>query len=254
MAVAFKYDSVISAESIERSYLITASSDADAYTQLVAHASCPYTLAGASVLLYRRYPVVKHIGGGYYESTVQWGLADQFADVSFSTSGGQQLVTQSLNTQIFGPDAPNHLGQIGVTKNGVEGVQITVPVFQWSESHLLENAVVTESYIDSLYTMTGTTNDATWRGKPQGEVLFMGATGQRRSADDWSLTFTFSRSQNVTSLTVGDITGINKKGWEYMWVKYVDDTDINDYLIRKPIGVYVERVYEESDFSDLGID
>ena len=82
----------------------------------------------------------------------------------------------------------------------------------------------------------------------------MGATGQRRSADDWSLTFTFSRSQNVTSLTVGDITGINKKGWEYMWVKYVDDTDINDYLIRKPIGVYVERVYEESDFSDLGID
>ena len=39
-----------------------------------------------------------------------------------------------------------------------------------------------------------------------------------------------------------------------MWVKYVDDTDINDYLIRKPIGVYVERVYAESDFSALGID
>ena len=59
---------------------------------------------------------------------------------------------------------------------------------------------------------------------------------------------------NKTGLTVGDITDIDKKGWEYMWVRYADAEDATaKAIVKKPVAVYVEKVYEEGDFSGLGI-
>lgn len=53
---------------------------------------------------------------------------------------------------------------------------------------------------------------------------------------------------------MGNITGISKKGWEYLWVRYVDAEDAAaKAFVKKPQAVYVERVYEEGDFSGLGI-
>jgi hypothetical protein len=56
----------------------------------------------------------------------------------------------------------------------------------------------------------------------------------------------------VTNQTVGSITGISKKGHEYLWVRYEDSIDSNA-LLKKPKAVYVNSVYRESDFSALGI-
>ena len=87
-----------------------------------------------------------------------------------------------------------------------------------------------------------------------GEVLFMGASGSKRGSDDWEITFRFAASPNKTGLTVGDIVGIDKKGWEYMWVRYADAEDAAaKAIVKKPVAVYVEKVYEEGDFSTLGI-
>ena len=53
---------------------------------------------------------------------------------------------------------------------------------------------------------------------------------------------------------MGDITGIDKKGWEYLWVQYADDVDaVKKQLIKKPVAVYIEKVYESALFSALGI-
>jgi hypothetical protein len=53
---------------------------------------------------------------------------------------------------------------------------------------------------------------------------------------------------------LGNITGINKQGWHYLWVRFDDDEDSSaKTLIKKPIAAYVERVYEYGDFSALGI-
>jgi hypothetical protein len=53
---------------------------------------------------------------------------------------------------------------------------------------------------------------------------------------------------------VGPISNINKKGWEYLWVRYADSEDANaKMLVKKPVAVYIERVYEEGDFAALGI-
>ena len=59
-------------------------------------------------------------------------------------------------------------------------------------------------------------------------------------------------SPNMSNLTVGDITNINKKGWEYLWVRYGDAEDTAaKTLIKKPTAVYVEKVYEQGDFGAL---
>ena len=59
-------------------------------------------------------------------------------------------------------------------------------------------------------------------------------------------TFSSSLSQFISNASV------NKKGWEYVWVRYADAED-QDVLVKQPIAVYVERVYEEGDFAALGI-
>ncbi len=85
-------------------------------------------------------------------------------------------------------------------------------------------------------------------------MLFLGASGTKRGGGDWEITFRFAASRNRTNLTIGDITGISKKGWEYLWVRYADAEDANaKALIKKPVAVYVEKVYEEGDFGLLGI-
>ena len=74
------------------------------------------------------------------------------------------------------------------------------------------------------------------------------------SDDDWEITYRFAASPNKTGLTVGDIGGISKKGWEYMWVRYADDVDDTAMaLIKKPVAVYIEKVYDDAAFSGLGI-
>ena len=58
-----------------------------------------------------------------------------------------------------------------------------------------------------------------------GECLFLGASGSKPGADDWEITFRFAASPNRTGITVGDIAGISKKGWEYLWVRCADAED-----------------------------
>ena len=39
-----------------------------------------------------------------------------------------------------------------------------------------------------------------------------------------------------------------------MWVRYVDAEDATaKAIVKKPVAVYIEKVYEEGDFSGLGI-
>ena len=63
-----------------------------------------------------------------------------------------------------------------------------------------------------------------------------------------------STAENYNGLTVGPITGISKKGWEYMWVRYADAEDAAaKAIVKKPVAVYIEKVYEEGSFAGLGI-
>jgi len=181
---------------------------------------------------------------------------------AFDTGGGTQHLTQSLATvDSFAPPgaaAPDFQGAIGATAESVEGVDIVVPVFQFSETHALPDAVVTTAYKAAVMLATGTVNNAAFRGFAAGEVLFLGASGAKRGAPggdgDWDVTFRFGVSPNRANLAVGPITGIAKKGWEYLWVRYEDaEDDAAKAIVKRPVAAYVERVYLELPFSALGI-
>jgi len=179
---------------------------------------------------------------------------------AFDTGGGTQHITQSIatiNKYTASGTAPDFKGAIGVTADNVQGVDITVPVYNFVESHTLDPDDVDDAYKGAIFNLTGKVNNAPFRGLAAGECLFLGASGSRRgrgAEDPWEITYRFAGSPNRTNLTVGGIIGIAKKGWEYLWVRYQDAVDdVSNNLVKQPLAVYVEKVYEEGDFSALGI-
>jgi hypothetical protein len=141
-----------------------------------------------------------------------------------------------------------------VQDSSVEGVDVTVPVYNFSETHYIADAAVTGAYKAALFGLTGRVNNAAFKRFAAGEVLFLGASGSKRGDEDRQITFKFAASPNVTGLTVGTITGIAKGGWQYMWVLYEEQEDATaSKLVKRPKAVYVERVYYDGNFSALGI-
>lgn len=182
---------------------------------------------------------------------------------SFDTGGGTSHRTQAETETRFGNNAPDMKKAIGVDGDSVAGVDIVVPALTWTETYDVPAAYVTADYIKSLGKLTGTVNNDTFRTFDAGEVLFVGASGSQewdsqKGDGPWSLSYKFVQSSNAGSgatlpaITVGDIQGIEKKGHEYLWVRYeaaVDGTD----LLKRPKYVYVNGVYRSADFSQLGI-
>jgi len=176
---------------------------------------------------------------------------------SFDTTGGTQHKTQAEAERKYGTDAPDQQKAIAVDGNGVNGVDIVVPALQWQESYDVPNAYINATYVRGLAGLTGTTNNAAFRGFEAGEVLFLGCSGSQewdneKGSGPWSLSYRFIASKNVTGQTIGSISGIEKKGHEYLWVRYEDSVSGSN-LLKTPKAVYVNRVYKEADFSALGI-
>ena len=178
---------------------------------------------------------------------------------NFDTGGGTQHVTQSKENKgrygQNGDTAPDFKGAINVTDSSIEGCDIVVPVYNWSETHYKPDSQVTLAYRGALFGLTGKVNSGAFKGFAAGECLFLGASGSKRGSADWEITFRFASSPNRTNITdIPTITVASKKGWEYLWIRYHDVKDETaKMLVKRPCAAYVERVYDEGDFSGLGI-
>lgn len=259
-----KFDSRLSVAgdnpSVELRYIVFGTSD-----DLVAKSE----LADASPEMYDGLPrqslQIEPLANDIWDGSVRYGMTESNdppmtgeSSFAFDTGGGTQHITQSRGTVNGyappGETAPNFQGAIGVTDNGVEGVDVTVPVYHFSETHYLDDGFVTPAYKGTLFALTGRVNNASFKGLAGGECLFLGASGSKRGLGDWEITFRFAGSPNVTGLSVGSITGIAKKGWEYLWVRYAEvEDDAAQVLVKRPIAAYVEQVYDSGNFAALGI-
>jgi len=197
------------------------------------------------------------LGTGLYDRLEHQEVGD--STYNFETGGGTEHITQSLETvgtyAAAGETAPAFGGAIGVNGQGeVEGVDIHAAQFSFSETHIIDADTVTEAYINGLFDTTDKVNAVPFRGMAAGQVLFLGATGSKRSEEDWEITFKFACSPNARNLVIGGITGIDKDGWDYLWVYYREAEDAEaSRVIPQPIAVYVERVYYRAPFTALGI-
>ena len=222
-------------------------------------------LASGSPAIYYYMPRknfgVRAIANDIWEGTARYGAdapdvsSGQFT-TSFDTSGGTVHVTQSRvnkgNYAPTGKTAPDFKGAIGVTKSEVQGVDITVPAFSFSETHYIANA---DSKALVYRDLTGCVNAQAFRGFADGEVLLMGVIGELDTDTGmYRVQFKFTAGDNVVDLNVGDINVNSKRAHEYMWVRYeqAEDTTAKT-LVQHPASIHVEEVYPAGDFSLLGI-
>ena len=184
---------------------------------------------------------------------------EETTSFAFDTGGGTMHRNQSIKTVSKVPnDAPDFNGAIEVDNEGnVNGVDVTMPVLNFTETHTMNGSRVTTSYKKTVAALTGTVNSSGFRGFSAGEVLFLGASGTKRSKKPnapWEITFRFAVSPNQSSLQAGKLKVSNKKGWDYLWVRYADKVAENrKNVIKEPVAAYVEQVYPTGDFGNLGL-
>ena len=245
--------------------------ESDLDVRALVEATIPAIIRG---MVFRNYRI-DHKGAGVWDVVARYAQEEvQAADpppdggdpaspadplgsnFTFETTGGTQHISQSLQTvanhALPGKVPPNFGGAIGFNGESVEGTDITVPVFRFTLTHSIPILLVTFAYAVTLFRLTGRVNAAPFKGFAAGEVLFLGASGSRRGLEAWEITYSFAASPNAVNLAVGGIVGVNKKGWEYLWVRYADVED-QKVLVKQPASVHVERVYESGNFALLGI-
>lgn len=254
---------------IEIPYFVFGAADEDA-----ALSAARSTAAGKSVrgMLLDSVEVVERINADTWKvkaifAEEEDGTDDDIEDdgeeetvsFAFDTGGGTMHRNQSLKTVSKAPnDAPDFNGAIEVDNEGnVNGVDVTMPVLNFTETHTMSGTRVTTSYKKNIAALTGTVNRSSFRGFAAGEVLFLGASGSKRSkkaSAPWEITFRFAVSPNQSSVSVGKLKVSNKKGWNYLWVRYADKVaDNKKNVIKEPVAAYVEQVYPEGDFGNLGL-
>lgn len=254
---------------IEIPYFVFGAVDEDAALSAARAKASSRTVSGMSL---DSVEVVERINGDTWKVKAVYEAEDggddnddggdgdeETTSFAFDTGGGTMHRNQSLKTVSKVPnDAPDFNGAIEVDNEGnVNGVDVTMPVLNFTETHTMAGSRVTTSYKKSVAALTGTVNRSSFRGFAAGEVLFLGASGTKRSrkaSAPWEITFRFAVSPNQSSLSVGKLKVSNKKGWDYLWVRYADKvSDNKKNVVKEPAAAYVEQVYPEGDFGNLGL-
>jgi hypothetical protein len=203
--------------------------------------------------LYLQHVNFEPLTGGIWEITAEYGIVNREQSViQLDTSGGSEHVTQSLATIARYGNAPDCQGAVNFDGESVQGADIMARRFAWSEQYRLSGAAFTPAYRITLFNLTYSVNNASFRGLAAGQVLFMGATAARQGLHPIDITYYFEASPNIYSYYVGDIAVTQKRGWEYQWVRYLKEESSNR-IIEKPDGVYIEQMYPWGNFAQLGI-
>jgi len=244
---------------IESEYIITGTDD-----EFVAQNDLDlWSATYVSGLIKKEVAITERLGDEAWRGSVKWGRFEpkEVGDSSFSfdTGGGQGHKSNSITTLSRTaapgiPAAPDFNGAIGVTDSAVDGVDVTIPAYNFEETHFFAASSITSAYKATIFGLTGAVNNAAFKGFAQGEVLFKGASGSMKDWETWEITYKFTASPNASSFSVGPITVPLKRGHEYLWVRYreVEDSTAG-HLARRPIAAYVEQVYELGNMSLLGI-
>lgn len=267
----------LSGDSASREYVITGTqSERLARDAMLAYA--PTHIAASDLSLLPRKSSqcqVDEIATGIYEGRMAWGSSgasqtteQEDARASFDIGGLSIQRSTSITTvaSYVPPDpenpeetlpAPNFHGAINVRENGeVGGVELPAQgSMVYSETWYKPVDVVNQTYIRNLMNLYLCVASGSFHGFNEGELLFLGAAGNLMPTGDlWQIDFRFGVSENRTDITVGNITDIEKRGWDYLWTYFepVEDDEAM-YVVRRPRAVYVEQVHEYRDFSVLGI-
>lgn len=228
--------------------------------EALCEAELPPTFKG---MFLQKYDVEPQ-GGGYWYVEASYGVKEPKASVySFETTTQTTHVTVSKETMASGSvrgdeeEAPDYGGAIGVAEDKVNGTDILVPTFAFTETHYIPAELITGAYKVLLFQLTAQTNELSWKGFAPGEVLFLGAQGSLKDKEDWEISFKFACSPNLEDLPIpGEEEEVIpfKQGWWYLWYSFAQKKDPDaPKVVVTPDFWYLERLYDPGDLSQLGI-
>lgn len=221
------------------------------------------------------YSNVDQVGADSWVITVTYGPEELKKSeagtvrVTYDTAGGTAKVFQAIETvEVYAADGgtePDFFNTINNDGENIEGVDVPTPVFKLTVRVTFEADDLPEP--GDVFSLTGKTNEAEFSVRDtvkdrtytfnSGEALFLGGTESEATPDGLvDVTYAFDCLPSVENITVGSISGIDKKGWEYLWVRYEkkeEGTGASKILVNRPKFVVVQKVAYEGDFDVLQI-
>jgi hypothetical protein len=179
---------------------------------------------------------------------------------SFKTTGGKHKVTQSKKTvdkqwcYSMSNQPPDLKGVIGWDGKKVNGVEVHVPVLEFTITAHYDPRRITTTFMQNLARFTPRVNSQPWMNFDRGEVLFMGGEGQGdiptvhgQRVKPIPVQLFFAASENATIETGSNPAGIKKAGWDYIWFRYQKVEGAQQDM---PVAVhaYVEQLYTYAPF------
>lgn len=221
----------------------------DQLGELVLTAVAPKEVADGLWEVLARYRDPDHPDAREEPETGDTGL-------SFDLTGVATHITQSLTTVGIWDANGQHANQdifkgaVGVNGDDVAGCDVITPKFEFQDRAYVSGARVTVPWMRELAKIVGRTNKSAWGSFEAGELLFLGAKGTQRGRGDWEIGRSYGVSFTEQNIQVGAITVPQKRGWDYLWVRYRKAVQANR-LVQEPDLVIVDRVYHEAEFGIL---
>jgi len=155
---------------------------------------------------------------------------------------------------------------IGITKEGIEGVDVLRPGQTLKIVHWIPQKKGTPAFLDQIAALSGTVNKEVfagpWGNWLTGEALYTGADISAPNDELLELSHTFIRSVNAKvdlqhldkDKRVQQVTkGVDKKGWQYVWFQYgkfpgkdpVKDKSIDVIISSHLATVYLDKAFKE---------
>lgn len=180
-------------------------------------------------------------------------LEDGSFEWSIDTGGATVKVTQAYDYADFGTSSFDSQGAINIDAQGrSEGIDLGIPQLTLNCRARIPGDFVTLGYIQVLKGLSYKMNDGDFFGFASGEILFLGAQVTVVLGESTDINFKFTASENVTGLTIGGVSGIEKLGHDYLWIRY-KDSEGADGIERTVDTVSVDRVYQFGNLNLLKI-
>lgn len=176
--------------------------------------------------------------------------------ISWDTSGFTEHTTSALSERVFGGEGNEDFGgAINVQGTSVQGIDKVVPAMKYSETWIMPAQIgMSEAFVKSIYTLTGTVNASQFRAFSPGEALFMGARAQWSGDQPYTtVTFEFQCRANDPEFYVKALPPTNKEGWEFAWVQYYQGSTSSGFLVQRPALLVIDTIYKSKDWAGLGI-
>jgi hypothetical protein len=224
-----------------------------AYIRSYALAATPAVVWSITGNLFRQNVTIEWVGYQIARVEVTYGEQKQETGsyrLSFDTSGATinlKYSKETVSAYPGGVDKDKFQNLIGVNGDNVEGADVVIPALKITVHFRHPLGVIGLPTIKNLARATGKINSGTFLTFAAREVLFLGATGQEGSETETEVAYQYAMSENADGLTIGDIVGIAKAGWDLVWIRYKDEV-VGDTQVKQPKEVFVERVYDATDF------